>query len=68
MAFIYTYRLAQGDFGLDKLNDFENPYEKVFIWIIFVVCSLFLVVLLMNLLISIMGSAYEKVQASIQNL
>jgi hypothetical protein len=68
MAFIYTYRLAMGDFSLDSLDSFEDGFEKYFMWIVFLISSLFLVIVLLNLLIAIMGMTFSDVQAKISNL
>ena len=68
MAFIYTYRLAMGDFSLDSLDSFEDNFEKYFMWIVFLISSLFLVIVLLNLLIAIMGMTFSDVQAKISNL
>jgi hypothetical protein len=67
-AFIYTYRLAMGDFSLDSLDSFEDDFEKYFMWIVFLISSLFLVIVLLNLLIAIMGMTFSDVQAKISNL
>ena len=68
MAIIYTYRLAMGDFSLDSLDSFEDGFEKYFMWIVFLISSLFLVIVLLNLLIAIMGMTFSDVQAKISNL
>lgn len=70
-AFIYTYRLALGDFQLDDFDKFEESgliVEYYLIWIIFIFGTLFLVIVLLNLLIAIMGDTFSKVLESIQNL
>ena len=61
-AFIYTYRMVLGDFQLDNFNDYEEnlPIEYYLIWIIFIVGSLFLVIVLLNLLIAIMGDTFGR--------
>jgi len=68
MALIYTYRLAMGDFNLDNLDKFENTFEKYFMWAVFIIASLFLVIVLLNLLIAIMGATFSDVVAKIGNL
>jgi len=68
MALIYTYRLAMGDFNLEKLDKFKNPFEKYFMWGVFIIASLFLVIVLLNLLIAIMGATFSDVLAKIGNL
>jgi len=55
---------------LDNFGEYEgvNKFEFYFIWFLFVVSCLFLVIVLMNLLIAIMGATFQKVQDSILNL
>lgn len=69
-AFIYTYRLTLGDFQLDAFADFEQafPFEYFFLWIIFISGSLFLVIVLLNLLIAIMGSTFERISEGLADL
>ena len=70
-AFIYTYRLTLGDFQLDNFGKYEEKgliFEFYYIWFIFIFGSLFLLIVLLNLLIAIMGSTYENVQNQLQNL
>ena len=57
-----------GDFSLDSLDSFEDSFEKYFMWIVFLISSLFLVIVLLNLLIAIMGMTFSDVQAKISNL
>ena len=67
-AFIYTYRLALGDFNLDSFDTFESSgliVEYYLIWFIFIFGTLFLVIVLLNLLIAIMGDTFSKVLESI---
>jgi hypothetical protein len=70
-AFIYTYRMAQGDFILDEFDTFATNglyVEYYLIWFIFILGSLFLVIVLMNLLIAIMGDTFSRVLEQVQNL
>ena len=62
-AFIYTYRLTLGDFQLDDFDKVEEigVFEYYFLWFIFIFGSLFLVIVLLNLLIAIMGSTFERI-------
>ena len=55
---------------MDNFGEYEgvNKFEFYFIWFLFVVSCLFLVIVLMNLLIAIMGATFQKVQDSILNL
>jgi len=68
MAVIYTYRMAMGDFSLDQLSNFDNNFEIYFMWSVFLIGSFFLVIVLLNLLIAIMGATFEEVSSSIINL
>lgn len=70
-AFIYTYRMTLGDFQLDDFAKFEEKglvFEFYYLWFIFIFGSLFLVIVLLNLLIAIMGSTFEKVKEQLNNL
>lgn len=70
-AFIYTYRMTLGDFQLDAFGVFEEKgliFEFYFLWIIFIAGSLFLVIVLLNLLIAIMGETFSRVQEALVNL
>ncbi len=68
LAVIYTYRLSMGDFSLDNFKEFKNPFEFWFMWGIFIVGSLFLIIILLNLLIAIMGASFQNVTSNILNL
>lgn len=51
-----TYTLAFGDFSTDDYSVFE--------WLAFVIASLFIPLVLFNLLIAIMGDTYDRVQTN----
>ena len=51
-ALVYTFRLSLGDTSTDTFNDVEQ-YGTV--WIIFVLCSLYTEVMMLNLLIAIIS-------------
>ena len=54
MAIMYVYRMALGDFDTEKFGN-----EAVFlVWIIFILSTLLIMILLLNLLIAIMGNSY----------
>ena len=69
LAVIYIYQLVMGNFNLGNFGEYEglNKFEFYFIWFLFVISCLFLVIVLMNLLIAIMGATFQKVQDSILN-
>jgi hypothetical protein len=66
-AIIWTYRLILGDFQLDDFANFEGV-ELVLAWVIFGVASLFVVIVILNLLIAIMGDTFGRVLESLTNL
>ena len=70
VAVIYIYQMVMGNYILGNFSEYEklNPFEFYFIWFLFVMSCLFLVIVLMNLLIAIMGATFLKVQNSISNL
>jgi hypothetical protein len=64
-AFIFTYRMTLGDFSMDALDDIESKglmLDYYFIWGIFLIGTMFLVIILLNLLIAIMGATFERVR------
>jgi hypothetical protein len=64
---MYTYLLALGDYSVDEFDDLRGV-DYLLAWALFIVGSLFLVILLLNLLIAIMGDTFSKVLESITNL
>ena len=63
LAFIYIYQMGLGNFSVANFEEFKNlnTFEFYYIWFLFIMCCLFLVIVLMNLLIAIMGSTFQKV-------
>jgi hypothetical protein len=53
----FTFRLLLGDFETEKFGD----DHVVLIWTLFVAASIFLIVVLLNLLISIISESYSKI-------
>eukprot|EP00347_Sterkiella_histriomuscorum_P006093 403354093 len=51
-----TYRLAFGDFSPDEYTSLE--------WLVFILSSVFIPLVLFNLIIAIMGDTYDRVQTS----
>lgn len=68
MNVIWTYRLAMGDFQIDFFDELGSQTDYVLAWILFVVGTLFLVIVLLNLLIAIMGDTFSRVLENITNL
>ena len=50
--------LVLGEFNTDKFNDSTDP---LLLWILFVACSLFTTIMLLNMLIAIMGESFNRV-------
>ena len=57
-AFIFSYKMGLGDFNTDG---FETVDEEI-LWIIFVINTLIILVVLLNLVIAIMGDTFDRVQ------
>jgi hypothetical protein len=62
MMLMDAYRLALGDFNI--LGDFENPVNKVAFWIIFFVGTLIQMLIILNMVIAVMSSAFDEVNAT----
>lgn len=59
----FTFLLLLGDFETKNFGD-DN---LLVIWILFVIASIFLIVVLLNLLISIISESYNKIQLNAKN-
>jgi hypothetical protein len=57
-SIIYSYRMSVGDFQLDG---FDKSEDYVLLWIMFLLCSMFSTILLLNMLVAIMGEAFNRV-------
>ena len=56
-----VYRVILGDNGLfDNLNTM-NSYIAFLLWIFFFITTLFMMIIMLNLLISILGDSYDKI-------
>uniref|UniRef100_A0A7S3JKB8 Ion transport domain-containing protein n=1 Tax=Euplotes harpa TaxID=151035 RepID=A0A7S3JKB8_9SPIT len=62
-AFIFSYKMALGDFGLDGFN----TKDEEILWIIFVINTIIVLVMLLNLVIAIMGDTFDRVQETQEN-
>lgn len=56
---IYIYRMGLGDFSTDG---YDASKYAILMWMLFLMCTIFVQILLLNLLIAIMGDTFEKVQ------
>jgi len=59
-SFIYVYLQALGELGVENYN---SSYAPLTYWTFFFNSSLFLQIVLLNLLIAIMGDTFDRIQA-----
>lgn len=73
LAFTFIYLLREGELSFAEyltvsyrldLGDFDADYTEVFDWAIFFLATMINPLIMLNLLISIMGDTYSKVQES----
>lgn len=55
----YVYRMVLGDFGVE---DFEIR-APVFMWILFLMCTVFCMIIMMNLLIAIISESFANINS-----
>jgi len=60
VALIDSYRLALGDFEIT--SNFENTTTPVQFWLLFLLGSIISLLILLNMVIAVMGSSFERVQ------
>lgn len=63
-AIIYSYRTGLGDFLTD---DFGSTRDEALIWVVFLINTLIIFVLLLNMLLAIMGDTFDRVQETAEN-
>ena len=56
-AILFSYELAIGNWDLTGMGN----KAEVFIWILFVLCTVFNMVIMLNLLIAIISETYDRV-------
>jgi hypothetical protein len=66
MAFVYTFRMSLADNDTDAMSEIAQPVTA---WILFILCGLITNIVMLNLLISIIGQSYERInsQATVAN-
>ena len=64
MSFIYSYRLSLGDFDTDPFSTSNN---LTLLWNLFIISSLFTAIVQLNMLVAIMGEAFNRVNAESEN-
>ena len=63
-ALLWTYRLTLGDIKLDDVEKTMPWYA----WVYFIICTIFVLIMFLNLLISIIGETFQKVVQASANL
>jgi hypothetical protein len=58
-TWMYTYLTGLGEFGTD---DFGSHPNANILWIYFILCTILIQIVLLNLLIAIMGDTFDRVQ------
>lgn len=54
---MYTYRLILGDFDTEAFGD----VSVLLVWILFTICTLVVMIVMLNLLIAIVSETFAKV-------
>ena len=62
-SFLYTYRIILGDFNTDGFG----TVSVVLVWILFLMCTVFNMIILLNLLISIISETFANVNSNAEN-
>mmetsp|Transcript_24760 Transcript_24760/g.21981 ORF Transcript_24760/g.21981 Transcript_24760/m.21981 type:complete len:209 (-) Transcript_24760:97-723(-) len=62
-AFIFSYKMGLGDF----ITDGFGTRDEEFLWIFFLLDSLIILIVLLNLVIAIMGDTFDRVQETQEN-
>jgi len=57
-TFAFTYQAGLGEF---KTDNYADSNHEVIVWIIFVLCTLFIQILFLNMLIAIIADTFDKV-------
>lgn len=56
-AFTYVYRMILGDFSSDDFGKVARPY----MWILFILCTVFNMIIMLNLLVAIISESFAKI-------
>lgn len=62
-AFIFSYKMGLGDFNTDGFG----TVDEEILWIIFLLNTLIILIVLLNLVIAIMGDTFDRVQETQEN-
>jgi len=55
----FVYRMVLGDFATDSFGDVAVPY----MWILFLLCTVFNMIIMLNLLIAIISESFSRINA-----
>lgn len=58
-AIIYIYRMVLGDFDVNNFGTVAVPY----VWILFMLCTVFNMIIMLNLLIAIISESFAKINS-----
>ena len=56
-SLLFTYRLILGDWDTEKFGDVAVPL----VWLLFLLCTLFNMIVMLNLLIAIISESFARV-------
>lgn len=56
MAALYSYRMLLGDFDTTEFGDEVVPL----VWVLFLLCTIFEMIVMLNLLIAIISDTYSR--------
>ena len=59
---MYSYTNGLGDFDTDG---YEGKDDETLLWVLFMCLSIFIFLVMLNLLLAIMGDTFERVMESI---
>lgn len=62
-AFIYSWRMGLGDWDTDDFG----TVATYMMWVFFFLCTFFIMIILLNLLIAIVGDAFNTVNSNAEN-
>ncbi|TNV87014.1 hypothetical protein FGO68_gene4579 [Halteria grandinella] len=59
-AFVFAFRMGLGDNNTDSFEEISQPITA---WILFILCSLFTGIVMLNILISVIGQSFERINS-----
>ena len=58
-AIAYVYRMVLGDFDTDSFGEVAVPY----VWVLFLLCTVFNMIIMLNLLIAIISESFSRINS-----